>query len=302
MYYFIVNPTSRSGEGKRVWKQLEVTLKERNIEYEVFYTQYPGHGTKIAKKCARVSNAKIVALGGDGTIDEVINGLPLNGTSTVGFIPIGSGNDFARGMQIPVEPEKALERVLNAGEGTPMDIGVVQTPKKLSHFGISSGFGYDADVCYEVSHSSVKKILNRLHLGKLVYAYAAIKLIFTFRPTDVDLVLDEKETFHFKKTYLISAMNLQYQGGGFRFCPEASYTDGELDFLIAHGLPKLAILLLFPTAYWGKHIYIPGIKIIRGKKLQIRSAIPQKIHEDGEFIGISDQLTYTVKKQSLNFL
>lgn len=302
MYYFIVNPASRSGEGKRVWKQLEVTLKERNIEYEVFYTQYPGHGTKIAKKCARVSNARIIALGGDGTIDEVINGLPLNGTATVGFIPIGSGNDFARGMQLPVEPEKALERILNAEEGTPIDIGVVQTSKKLSHFGISSGFGYDADVCYEVSHSSVKKILNRLHLGKLVYAYAAVKLLFTFRPTDVDLTLDDNETFHFKKTYLISAMNLQYQGGGFRFCPEASYTDGELDFLIAHGIPKLALLFLFPTAYFGKHIYIPGIKIIRGKKLQIRSTIPQKIHEDGEFIGISNQLTYTVKKQSLNFL
>ncbi len=302
MYYFIVNPTSRSGEGKRAWKRLEVILKERNIEYEVFYTQYPGHGTKIAKKCSRVSNAKIIALGGDGTIDEVINGLPLNGTVTVGFIPIGSGNDFARGMQVPVVPEDALERILNAGEGTPMDIGVVQTPKKLSNFGISSGFGYDADVAYEVSHSPVKRILNRLHLGKLVYAYAAIKLLLTFRPSDVDLVLDDNETFHFKKTYLIAAMNLQYEGGGFQFCPEADYTDGELDFLVVNGFPKILVLLMFPTAYWGKHIYIPGIRIIRGKKLQIRSNIPQKIHEDGEFVGISNQLTYTVKKQSLKFL
>lgn len=302
MYYFIINPTSRSGEGRRVWKQLELLLKERGIEYQALYTKYPGHGTKLAKRCSRISNAQIIAVGGDGTMDEVINGLPLNQTATVGFIPIGSGNDFARGMHLPKESQQALERILNTPNGTPMDIGTVQTPKRLSHFGISSGFGYDADVCYEVSHSSVKKVLNRLHLGKLVYAYAAVKLIFTFRPADVDLIVNDVEQYHFKKTYLISAMNLPYQGGGFCFSPNASHTDGELDFLIVSGMPKLVILLLFPTAYFGKHLLIPGVRMIRARKLSIRSSIPQKIHQDGEFAGISKQLTYQAQQEAIRFL
>ncbi len=302
MLYFIINPNSRSGEGKKVWKQLEVTLKERNIEYEAYYTKYPGHGTKLVKKCARLDNSKIIAIGGDGTVDEVINGLPLNGTVTMGFIPVGSGNDFARGMNIKDEPAKILEHILATEEGTPMDVGVVQTAKKHSHFAISSGFGYDAEVAYEVSHSPWKKILNRIHLGKLVYAVAAMKLIFTFRPSDVDLIIDDKETKHFKKTYLIAAMNLQYEGGGFRFCPDASYTDGELDFMLVHGVPKLAVLLLFPTAFFGLHRYIPAVKIFRAKKLQIKSSLPQKIHEDGEFVTITNQVTYHTKHQVIKFL
>lgn len=301
MYYFIVNPVSRSGQGMEIWKQIEGTLKERNIPYEVFYTKYPGHGIKLAKTCAAKGEGSIVAIGGDGTVDEIINGLPLDGTATLSYIPVGSGNDFARGMQIPFDSKEALERILSSKETEVMDIGSVKTEKKTSYFGISSGFGYDADVCYEVSHSRAKKILNRLHLGKLVYAYAAVKLLFTFQPSDMDVIIDNEETHHFKKVYFIAGMNLQYQGGGFRFCPEASYTDGKLDYLVVHGLPKIAILFLFPTAYFAKHIYIPGIDILRGKKMEIKSTLPHKIHRDGEFVGISDKLIYNTKKQVLNF-
>lgn len=302
-YYFIVNPVSRSGQGMKIWEQTKETLQKKHIPYQVFFTQYNGHGKKLARQIApQAVGHTLVVIGGDGTINEVLNGLPLDCSITLSYIPVGSGNDFARGMHLPVQSDSALKRILSSEGTKTIDVGKLDTQNRTSYFSISSGIGYDAEVCYEASHSRVKKLLNNLHLGKLIYAYAAIKLLFTFRPSDMDVVLDGDRHYHFTNVYFIAGMNLQYEGGGFRFCPQASCRDGALDYLIVHDLSKWKILLLFPTAYFALHTHIPGITILQGKGIHITCSHPHKLHQDGEFAGVADTVTMSTQERCLRFL
>lgn len=302
MYYFIVNPVSRSGQGMEVWRQTEKTLKEKNLPYQVYFTHYTGQGTQLAKHISKqAAGHTLIVIGGDGTINEVLNGIPLDQSVTLSYIPVGSGNDFARGMRLPKQPEQMLDRILSPISARSMDVGELENGKRTSHFAISSGIGYDAEVCYEVSHSRLKKWLNRLHLGKLIYAFAAVKLLFTFQPSDLDVELDGGRQYHFTRVYFVAGMNLPFEGGGFRFCPQANCRDGALDFLVVHDLSKWKILLLFPTAYFALHTKIRGVTILRGNEMHIHSRIPHKIHRDGEFAGISDEVTLRTCSHSLRF-
>lgn len=300
MYYFIVNPSSRSGQGMEVWIQAEYTLKKEHIAYQVFFTRYSGHGTRLVHSLLpKLHEQHLVIIGGDGTVNEVLNGLPSHFPVTVSYIPVGSGNDFARGMQISPQPEESLRCLLSPSGSERIDLGKLNTGKQESVFGVSSGIGYDAEVCYEVSHSRIKKWLNRLHLGKLAYAAAAIRLLFTFRPSDMEITLDDQPPLHFQNAYFAAGMNLPYEGGGFRFCPAANCKDGKLDFMIVHNLPKWKILLLFPTAYFALHTHIRGITILQGKSMHIHSSHPFRLHRDGEFAGYSNDITLSINPEAV---
>ena len=116
MYYFIVNPNSRSGNGLKIWHQIRVELEKRNVIYEVHMTEYVGHGKKLAEKISALASSEnhlhLVGMGGDGTNTEILSGLSNIEYITFGFIPTGSGNDFCRGMKLPVDPLKALDSIL----------------------------------------------------------------------------------------------------------------------------------------------------------------------------------------------
>lgn len=302
MYYFIVNPSSRSGQGIQVWRQVRDILSGRRLSYKAYFTKYVGHGTQITRRIAPLAAGHtLIIIGGDGTINEVLNGLPENSQITLGYLPVGSGNDFARGVHLPSDPIKVLERILSGKPPRKLDLGQLRTLKRTSHFAISSGIGYDAEVCYEVAHTRMKAILNALHLGKLTYAYAAVKLLFSFHPFEADIRLDGNRDYHFSKVYFIAGMNLQYEGGGFRFCPQANSHDGALDFLIVQGLPKWKILLLFPTAYFAMHTHIRGIHILRGTEMHIHTSAPQRLHRDGEYAGKDDTAFMRARKKLLDF-
>lgn len=289
MHYYIVNPASRSGRGMKVWKQEKKTLLKSGQPFQVFFTKYPGHGRKLATEMIPDSSEHMLTvIGGDGTFNEVLNGLASHTSTSLSYLPVGSGNDLARGLGL--------------SSGTlDMDTGKLTVHGHSSRFAISCGIGYDASICYEVSHTRVKKWLNRIHLGKLVYAYAAMKLLFSFHPCDMDVELDGKHRYHFSRVYFIAGMNLPCEGGGFRFCPQANCQDGLLDFIVVHGLSKLKILLLFPTAYFGWHTHFHGITILRGTSMKIHSSQPCTLHRDGEFGGVSDTAIFSAKKRSLRF-
>lgn len=302
MYYFIVNPSSRSGQGIQVWRQVKTILSQRRLSYKAYFTKYTGHGTQIARRIAPLAaEHSLIIIGGDGTINEVLNGLPENSRITLGYLPVGSGNDFARGVHLPSDPIEVLEKILFGQPPEKLDLGQLRTQKRISHFAISSGIGYDAEVCYEVAHTRMKTVLNALHLGKLTYAYAAVKLLFSFHPFDADIRLDGGRSYHFSNVYFIAGMNLQYEGGGFRFCPQANSHDGALDYLVVQGLPKWKILLLFPTAYFARHTRIRGIHILRGTQMQIHTGTPQRLHRDGEYAGKNNAACMSARKQLLDF-
>ena len=145
MYAFIVNPNSRSGLGLKIWEQLELILKERHIDYQIYFTRHPGHGTKLAAQICDTDADTLVVLGGDGTIGEVVNGIRDLTKMTLAYIPIGSGNDFARSMKLTKDPTKALLHILNPTDYAYINVGLLKTPQLEKRYAVSSGIGFDAD-------------------------------------------------------------------------------------------------------------------------------------------------------------
>lgn len=282
-YDFIVNPKARSGMGEMTWKMLEPELKKLRVSYRVHMTAKRKNAEKIAEMLTEDGREHtLVVLGGDGTLNEVVNGIQHPDKITLGYIPIGSSNDFARGMGIPKDPLAALEAVLRPKKVIHMDIGVLSDEIRSRRFLVSGGIGFDAAVCHEVCVSRWKVILNKLGLGKLSYAVVALDRLVKDRPVHLSLVLEDGSEREFPKTYFAAFMNLPYEGGGFKFCPDASPEDGMLDVIVAHGLPVLKILFLLPLAFGGRHTGFKGVTILRCRKVRAEAAVPLALHTDGE--------------------
>lgn len=301
-YFFLVNPAARSGRGQQVWASLSRTLADLHVSYEVFFTRYGGHGTRLVRHLARqLPGNCLVVVGGDGTLNEVLNGLSGIQKVTLGYIPLGSGNDFARGLHLPTDPQEALHRILSPSQILSLDLGHMTSQGRTSCFGISAGLGYDAEICYQVSHSPAKKLLNRLHLGNLIYALVAVRLLLTYAPCDMKITVDGRSRL-FRKVHFVTGMNLPYEGGGFRFCPDARPDDGKLSCMVVHQMSPLKILFLFPTAYFGRHTAFRGITLLEGKTIRIESASLCKLHRDGEFGGVSDRVVFQAGSGDLSLI
>ncbi len=302
MYYFIVNPSSRSGKGLRIWNRVEEVLREKNVEYEAIMLDGPGDAARAAASLASRTPCTAVLLGGDGTVNEFINGLTSFEGITFGYIPTGSGNDFGRGMHLPSRPMDALEIILSPDRTRDVNIGCVSSGDRKRYFAVSSGIGYDAAVCYAVENAPGKQAMNALHLGKFVYLFHALRLLLTIDPFEVKLVTDEGELVTYDKVWFAAAMNTKYEGGGFMFCPKASPVDNYLDLILAEGISRRKILFLLPAAFFGRHAGKKGIHITRCRRAVFRADRDCCIHTDGEHFGFENKITFEVLPQKLNMI
>lgn len=190
IYHFIVNPRARSGLGEMLWKQLEPELCRKRIDYQIHLTTKKKDAGKIASEITEDGQEHMfVVLGGDGTLNEVLSGIKSLEKVTLGYIPIGSSNDFARGTGIPGDPFKALDTILSPQKVEKMDIGVLKREGKGRRFAVSAGIGFDAAVCHEVCVSKWKRVLNLLKIGKLSYAVVAMDRIIKDRPVKLELTM-----------------------------------------------------------------------------------------------------------------
>lgn len=291
MYYFIVNPGSRSGNGKVVWQTVEEILEQKQAEYRVYFTSYRYHATKLAREItSRGEKLTLVTVGGDGTVNEVVDGIQDFSKVTFGYIPTGSSNDFARSLGLPSTPEAALHNILHPTYFRRIDLGLISYGSWTRRFAGSCGCGFDAAVCQEALGSPIKNALNHFKLGKLTYVGIALKQILLFRPVPVSLILDQHKKLRFPRTYFLSALNCPYEGGGLKMCPKAKADDGFLNVCVVEGLSKLTIALMFPTAYRGWHNIFRGIHQYQVRSLEIRPEKPLPFHTDGEPYAPEDVL------------
>lgn len=300
---FIVNPASKTGRGIEIWREVENVLKGSEIEYEVFYTKRIGHGTELAKKLTEAPGEHmIVALGGDGTVNEVVNGIVRLKDTVLGYIPTGSGNDLAGGLGLPTDPMTSIEHILENQSHLQMNVGVVEVEGKKRRFAVSSGMGWDAAICHEVAVSKLKKFLNKIKLGKLSYVAIAVKQIFAFKTAPMEIQIDGKEPMKFKQNFFSAVMNSPYEGGRVMMCPSASWSDDLLDICIVDSVPKLKLLLVIPLAYKGWHKFFKGVHIKRGEKMTLRSVKPLPMHVDGENFGYYTEATMYLEKEKLRVI
>lgn len=328
MYYCIVNPSARSGKGKEIWEKLEKTFNEKGLKYQAVFTKGPGHATKLAKNLtAKVANEdqnkpgieipiKLVVLGGDGTLNEVINGIQDFENTLVGYIPIGSSNDFARDLSYPRNIDDLVDKIIEAKKVRTLDLGKL-TYNSMSRetsrlhddkiavtriFDVSSGIGFDAAVCEQALSSGTKNFFNKIGLGKLTYGSIAIKQLFGAEKVPCDIILDNGETIHLKRFIFIAAMIHHYEGGGFNFAPDADLTDGKFDLVYAGDMPVARMLYALPFSFFGNYYWIKGVGHHVVQKVTIKTDKPMWVHTDGEVSVKSDHITWECLKEKLQMM
>lgn len=291
MYHFIINPKSSSGRGIRFWWIVKSELDKREVSYTATFTKHMGHATEIVREICNVNPGikNIVVLGGDGTVNEVINGIDNYSEVLLGYIPSGSSNDLARSLKIPKDPVEALNNILKPVKFKYLDHGIIHfidqviVPRKFS---CSSGIGYDANVCSEVQSSPLKKRLNRFGAGKFVYIAIAIKQLLTAKRNNATIIVDGDNKGTFRKILLISSMIHKYEGGGLLMAPGADPCDGKLSVCLVHSLSTIRAFFLLPTIFTGKHINHKGVESFHCSEIEIIMDSETSVHTDGEVPAI----------------
>lgn len=303
MYYFMINPNAGSRMGRKVWEQLKSILIEEQIKFREFITRKPSDAKKIAEKLSKLrKTVKIVVVGGDGTLHQVLSGLGSTEQVQLGYLPVGSGNDFARGMGWNTDPVRQLESIVHPVKQDAIDYGCVRSDCGNGKFMVSAGVGFDAEICDRVNHSSSKGVLNFLHLGKLIYLFSGLRTFCKAKVFQAEIELDGKRKVFVKNILFLSVHNLPYEGGGIPFCPMADPRDGALDVCIVANVTKRKVPFLLMKALKGEHGGYRGIHIKRCTSIKIQTQKPQYLHMDGEVLGKIRRAEISVSKHQISML
>lgn len=310
MYFFVVNPASHSGKGMQLWKQVESALQEKKVPYQVFFSKREGDVTfqvrRLTGSLKEGEECSLVVLGGDGTVNEAVNGIEHFDRVRFSYIPTGSSNDLARDMGISKDPLKEVENILAAERECLMDVGVLKWKEldvwQKRRFVVSCGIGYDAAICVEVAHSRLKAILNCLGLGKLVYLSIGLKQMLKVGYIGAGIKLDSNKPLTLERLLFVTTMSHRYEGGGFMFCPQAKPDDGILDLCVAGDIPKWKIPIIIPFALFGKHCLFKGITLEHARRVEIETSEPMWVHTDGEVVCKSSVIKVSSEHEKLRFI
>lgn len=290
-YHLIINELSGSGKGKKVANKISKLLADKNLPFQLHKSTYPGHTIELTKFLAQDISQNlplthlIIVIGGDGTLHEVLTGLGEQFAHIpVGFIPAGSGNDFARGAGISKDPVKALEQILTAKHAKKLDIiQYYDHNQQIKGFAANNvGIGFDAAVVKKANHSPSKALLNKLSLGSLVYFASLIQVFFKQAAFPLTITADEKIKL-FEDAFLVIINSHPYFGGGIPVSPKASQLDGKLDLII---LPKRSffnLLYLFTLMiFGGKHLDHKDVYYFQAETISLKTTYTIDSNADGE--------------------
>lgn len=314
-YHIVINPAGASGRTNECWTVVKKEMDTLGIEYAVHLSSL-AHGIKdiMRELTSSQERVNIILIGGDGSMNLAVNGIVNFQNTYLGLIPCGSGNDLAKSLGIHGSAIDCLHRILNDHTGRNLDVGVLTyhnrydaNGNKISdedytrRYNISSGIGYDAAICVQVQKSPWKKILNALHIGRLIYLFVGAHLIFLHDHFKTTIQIDN-ESYTYKKLLFIATMNEAYEGGGFNFCPAADPCDGKLDICVADGLGRIDFFRIFPYAMKGTHDRFSGIHLKSGKVIHIQTEKPVWVHTDGEIEYQTSSVSYEVMPEKMHFL
>lgn len=279
----IVNPTAGSGAATKLIPAIKNNLKEYDLDFDVVFTEHPWHAAELTQIAISEGYEVVVAVGGDGTANEVINGLMLArqsgiGTATLGTISIGNGNDFSFSMGIPVDLDVSC-RALAEGNRREIDIGRISGGlyPQGRYFGNGVGIGFDAVVGF------VAKELTHLH-GFNSYLVAAIKTIYLYFPAPV-MQIEYEGNILTQPSLMVSIMNGVRMGGGFMMAPDGIPNDGLFDLCIAGEVSRARIFPLIARFLKGTQASHSAITTGQSKKVVVKAVngtLPA--HADGETI------------------
>ncbi len=301
-YRFILNPIAGQGAAGLALPEIERLADQKSMNFDIIKTERPGHAIELAQAAAMDVIDVVVAVGGDGTANEVLNGLMLAWkqgykNTSLGVIGIGRGNDFAYAFGIPKGLQAGFD-LIQQGESRLMDIGFITGGDypQGRYFGNGVGIGFDAVVGFEALK------LTHLH-GFLNYVVAALRTIFLFfNAPHVRIQLDDNQIS--QPSLMVSVMNGRRMGGGFMMAPTAHPDDGKFDLCIAGQLSRLGILAMIPRFMKGTQSPDPKITTAQSGNVTVTAldgVLPA--HADGETICTAGkELKMEILPQALNVI
>ena len=312
IWLIVVNVFAASKKAGELWRRAESLLKQEGISYECRYTGDSGNACRIAEDSAREGYRKFVAVGGDGTVHDVLNGImcfvdspELKAVRLEDFylavLPMGSGNDWIKSLGIPRDV-KNIVGLISSGSFGRQDVVKVSlkdesgSPKSVTYMANVGGVGIDADVCRIVN---VNKKMGMS--GKILYVKALIQCLMRRVPVVARVLCDGEEVYHGK--YFSIAFGIgKYSGGGMRQTSDAVMDDGLLDMTIIPELGALTIAMKAPQLFTGTFSRIKQLVSKRGTKIEV---IPDNgrpyVEVDGEVIGTAP-VCLEIMGQQINVL
>jgi diacylglycerol kinase (ATP) len=266
-YKLIANPAARRGSAQLIISRTLELLAKRGAAYDLELTAGPKEAGKIAR-AACLDHDVIIAIGGDGTVNEVVQGMVFSDTP-LGIVPGGTGNDFIRSLHIPNRLEQAVDIIL-AGQTRRIDVGKINN----TYFANNIGFGFDAAV------NMTTYSMGARAGGLSLYMRALIKTLGKYRPVPLTITMNGRTID--QETFLLSIGNGATCGGGFKLTPHAKLDDQLLDVTLLKPLPLASLLWHFPEVFLGTIDRAPCASLERTTELTITSHGPVPIHVDGE--------------------
>jgi YegS/Rv2252/BmrU family lipid kinase len=285
----ILNPRAAGGKAARLWPEIKLALERQlGVPVEARVTQHPNHASSLSREVLQQGCDLLIAIGGDGTVNEIANGFllndePVNATARLGFIPFGTGGDLQRTLGIPLDPLKATQVVAT---GTPLTIDIGKA-RLVGHDGepveryfvnlLSFGMGGDVSV-------RAKNFLSPLG-GKIAFLYATFAVFMTYRGKHVRLTLDGETLPEEFLITNIAVGNGCYHGGGMRPCPRAVLTDGLLEITTIDRLTTYEFIRDLPILYSDNIYQHAKVRHYRASRIRAESPETTRIEVDGEALG-----------------
>jgi YegS/Rv2252/BmrU family lipid kinase len=264
----LVNPSSGGGRSLKVLARVEAVLDARRVPFRVQRTKSLDHA--VAKALRAVEGGELpVVISGDGMIGAV-GGAMAGEETPLGIVPGGRGNDLARVLGIPTEPEEAIEVVL-AGHSRPIDVGEANGHRFL---GIAS-VGFDSDANRRANQTRILR-------GNLVYAYAALRTLVGWKSARFTIVIGGERTR--VEGYSVVVANSKAYGGGMFIAPDAELDDGEFDVVTIAKVGKLRFLGNLPKVFKGTHVNNDEVQVVRASRLALSASRPFALYADGEHL------------------
>jgi diacylglycerol kinase (ATP) len=288
----ILNPWSDRGRAASYRESiLEWTRPYGPVD--LVLTEGPGHAKELAMAAADAGCDLVAVAGGDGTIHEVVNGLVHGGRSqtTLGVIPIGSGNDFAYALKLNGNPAAAVQRLFK-GERRTIDLARVEDDKgrfAVIHNGL--GFGFDATITIE------SRNITRIH-GFAMYLVAVLRTIaFYYQAPECEILFDDEVV---RQQLLLLAIGVGPRaGGGFLLTPQANHQDNLLHSCTVDPVGRATMLAMLPKVMKGTHVKAPFVTMRRNRYIAVRSNLPMAVHTDGEIFAYPENQVYRIAVTSL---
>lgn len=276
--YAVVNPLAGAGRSRDAWPRIEGLLDAGGAASSVHFTRGAGHATSLVAEADFSGFDCVVAVGGDGTLFECVNGLYRRERGQrlpLGVIPAGTGNAFARDLGLGPNDWRGAVGQLLRGRVQRVDVGRVTTADDRFHFLNIIGMGFPVDAAATASRLKA--------LGKGAYTLATLREVLRLRSYPLRCVIDGDEFS--EDNVFVEVANTRYTGTHFMIAPEARMDDGLLDVILLRKLSRRRVLRLFPTIYSGRHVEFDEVATLRAKSIRLLSPENMPMTVDGEFRG-----------------